>query len=260
MPDQRPCYLGTLAPELVEHLLSHLDSISALGNFITTCRYVHKCFKRRQRQILFHVLSNELRPVLADARFLRRFPYANPGYNAHDRRAYWDGLHTNAKLYRSMLNADRGPGGQGNAAPSPEELTQLCRTLHEMNFLAHTYVTALQQSFSRQGSEAGSVPLSGAERLRVLRAFYRRQIVCNAWAPTKRRVGWTIHDIVAISNTSNHRGLRLGLFAAFEAWELQQIDHVNCLSPGFARRLTSWERRESKMPMASSSWRRCIDG
>ncbi|KAI0000102.1 hypothetical protein F4779DRAFT_631233 [Xylariaceae sp. FL0662B] len=229
MPDQRPCYLGALAPELIDHILFQLDSISALGNFITSCSYVHECFKRQQEHLVYHVLSNELGPVLVDARFLFKFPYADPGDSGHELMAYWDGLHTRAELYRGMLNADRGRRGQGDEMPSPEELTRLCHTLHEMNFLARTYVTAHQQSFSRHESPAGTAPLSRTERLRVLRAFYRRQIVCNAWAPTKRgpEIRWMEQDVAAISNTSDHQGVPLGLFASFEAWELQQIDHVN---------------------------------
>ncbi|KAI1781308.1 hypothetical protein F4818DRAFT_436500 [Hypoxylon cercidicola] len=177
MPDRRPCYLGALAPELVEHILSQFDSISALGNFITSCRYVHGCFKRQQEHLVFHVLSNELGPVLVDARFLCKFPYADHGDSRQEWTAYWDGLHTSAEI--------------------------------------------------RYGPPAGTAPLSRAERLRTLRAFYRRQIVCNAWAPTKREPCWTERDVAAISNTSDHQGVPLGLFAAFEPWELQQIDHVN---------------------------------
>lgn len=70
-------------------------------------------------------------------------------------------------------------------------------------------------------------PPSRTERLRVLRAFYRRQIVSNAWAPTRRHPYWTEGDTAAISNTSDRRGVRLGLFAAFEPWELQQVDHAD---------------------------------
>ncbi|KAI0843240.1 hypothetical protein F5Y06DRAFT_257250 [Hypoxylon sp. FL0890] len=229
MLDRGPCYLAALAPELIEHILFQLDSIRTLGNFITSCRYVYECFKRRQWHLVFHVLSDELGPVLVDARFLFKFPYANPGDTPYSSIPYWDGLHASAELYRGMLNADRGHYEQADAAPSPEELTQLCHTLHEMNFLARTYVTAHQQSYTRHGSPAGTALLSRAERLRVLRAFYRRQIVCNAWPPTRSgpRARWTEQDVVAISNTSDHRGMPLGLFASFEAWELQQIVHVN---------------------------------
>ncbi|KAI1138652.1 hypothetical protein F5Y05DRAFT_46134 [Hypoxylon sp. FL0543] len=232
MSDRRPCYLDALAPELIENILFQLDSISALGNFITSCHYVHECFKRHRDHLVFHVLSNELGPVLVDARFLFKFPYANPRFDnsPHESMAYWGKLHTSAELYKDMLGADRDYHEQGIAALGPEELPRLCQTLHRMNLLARTYVTVhFQHSYTRHGSPAGTTPLSRAERLRILRAFYRRQIICNAWVPTERgpEPRWSEYDVAAISNTSDHQGVPLGLFASFEAWELQQVEHVN---------------------------------
>ncbi|KAK9443561.1 uncharacterized protein VB005_02840 [Metarhizium brunneum] len=116
-----------------------------------------------------------------------------------------------AAVYRAMLGSD------GVAVPSFTELTQLCGSLHKMNLLTSTYTMAQLRSFRCQE------PPSRAERLRVLRAFYRRQIVCNAWAPTSREAGgWMNQDTAAIGNTSQQGGERLGLFAAFEPWELQR--------------------------------------
>ncbi|KAI0403847.1 hypothetical protein F4802DRAFT_272317 [Xylaria palmicola] len=39
---------------------------------------------------------------------------------------------------------------------------------------------------------------------------------------------WSGHDVAALCNTSDHEGVRLGLFSAFKPWELQQINHVDC--------------------------------
>ena len=214
MPYEKPCYLGALAPELIDKIYSELDSVRALGNFITTFRYVYRCFERRKGSVIFRVLQNELGPILTDAKFLCVFPYADPG-GSGDRTAYWDGIHTAAGVYRDML--DSGRRGGDDAVPSFAELTELCRTLHKMNFLASHYVAVLQRSFSGEGADAA--PPSPAEWLRVLRAFYRRQIVCNALAPTRRSHAfppWHDEDVAAISNTSDHQGMRLGLFAAFE--------------------------------------------
>ena len=91
-----------------------------------------------------------------------------------------------------------------------------------MNFLASTYITAQMRSFGGEGP-ATALP-SRSERLRALRAFCRRQIVCNAWAPTRRKPSWLDRDTAAISNTSDHQNVRLGLFAALGPWELQQVD------------------------------------
>lgn len=203
-------------------MFSELDSIRDLGNFITTFRYVYRLFERRKGPVIFRVLQNELGPVLTDAKFLRVFPYADPG-PPEDRMRYWDRIHTAAGIYKDMLNSSRYGGD--NAVPSVAELTKLCRTFYQMNFLASTYIAAQQRLFGSE--EAGIAPPSRAERLRVLRAFYRRQIVCNAWAPTSRKPQWMNQDAAAISNTSNHQGVRLGLFAAFEPWELQQVDHAD---------------------------------
>ncbi|OTA99055.1 hypothetical protein M426DRAFT_27850 [Hypoxylon sp. CI-4A] len=235
MPDKRTCYLSALAPELIEHILLQFDSISALGNFITTCHFVHVCFKRKQHRLVFHVLSNELGPVLADARFLFLFkaPYTDTtSRRPHELIAYWDALHASGKVYRGMLHAG---GKDDDGVISSEELTQLCHTLHEMNFLVQAYVTAHQYTFGCSGSPVDTASLSRSERLRILRAFYRRQIICNAWAPTKRgsEVGWAQQDVAAISNTSDHQSVPLGLFGSYEAWEWQHIDHIDY----FVRRL-----------------------
>lgn len=109
--------------------------------------------------------------------------------------------------------------------PSFAELTQLCHTLHDIDFLVKTYIATRLPPFN--GKDPATAPASGTERLRLLRAFYRRQIICNAWAPTRREASWHERDTCAIANTSEHKGHRLGLYAAFETWELQQVDHTN---------------------------------
>lgn len=219
--EEDPRYFSALAPELIDIILFEIDSVRDLGNLIIASRYLRRHFEGQKRAVIWRVLQNELGPVLTDARFLCLFPYADPGGGFEKRMAYWDGLHNMAAVYRDMLGSGRGDV----TAPRLAELTQLCRTLHEMNFLASTYVTAQLRSFN--GDVVAMAPPSRAERLRVLRAFYRRQIVCNAWAPTRREPRWTNEDTAAIGNTSEHQGVRLGLFAAFEPWELQQVDHAD---------------------------------
>jgi hypothetical protein len=60
-----------------------------------------------------------------------------------------------------------------------------------------------------------------------MRAFYRRQIVSNAWASTRRPALRGHLDSIAFSNTSTEQGRSLGLFAAFQPWDMQHIDHAN---------------------------------
>ncbi|KAI0403846.1 hypothetical protein F4802DRAFT_598673 [Xylaria palmicola] len=72
---------------------------------------------------------------LPDARFLHIFPYRDTG---PDRHVYWDRVHTMAAVYNGMLKT----GGDDTPIPSMDELAHLCRTLHDMNFLASAYFTA----------------------------------------------------------------------------------------------------------------------
>ena len=214
------CFLCALTPELIDNIISHLDSVSALGNFIVTCRLIHGHFKGREILTIQRTICDELGPVWKDARFLNLFPMANPGDNIEERNVYRDGIHTMSELYMGILKDD---GSEFN--PNWDELTQLCQTLHQMNFLIDTYIKVQMRWFGGEGPAAA--PLSRTERLRVLRAFYRRQIICNAWAPTRREASWATDDVAAISNTCKRPDIRLGLFAAFQPWELQQVDHVD---------------------------------
>ncbi|KAK4243136.1 hypothetical protein C7999DRAFT_44983 [Corynascus novoguineensis] len=99
-----------------------------------------------------------LGPALADARFLFVFPHSDP------------------------IDQIRG-----NALPYPEELKGLCRTLYQINFIADIYVTTRLVSFDLGGGGGtpATAPLSPLERRRLVRSFYRRQILSNAWATTR---------------------------------------------------------------------------
>jgi hypothetical protein len=65
---------------------------------------------------------------------------------------------------------------QGDALPYLEELKALCRTLHQINFIADMYVTARLASFDLGGGGGtpATAPLSPLERRRLVRSFYRR--------------------------------------------------------------------------------------
>ena len=185
-----------------------------------------------------------------------------------------------AAVYKDMLGGDSGMGGGsegGTAAPNLLGLTTLRRTLHQINFVAETYVAAQLRSFGGEGPRIRTVrgsatcaPLSRTERLRVLRAFNRRQIVSNAYAPTKRYrrpymfLHWFDEDTAAITNTgtlSDQHTWRPGLFDAFGPWEVQQIDHANhfitrlCVALRLARQPEEPEAVGALVPI--HGWRGC---
>ncbi|KAK4032173.1 hypothetical protein C8A01DRAFT_50974 [Parachaetomium inaequale] len=227
---QEPLQLGSLAPELFDKIFFELDTIRDLASFVVTARFVYHRFKPQRRAILFRVLQNELGPALPDARFLFVFPYSDPA----DEVRYYDWIRVMSGVYREMLGGEGDPG-----APAPKELTELCRTLHRINFITDIYATAQLGwfDFCRGRGTPAAAPLSHRERRRVMRAFYLRQIVSNAWAPTRRPARWSDRDLDVFGNTSREPAKSLGLFSAFESWDLQHIDHVNVFTMRLCRAL-----------------------
>ncbi|KAH6843251.1 hypothetical protein B0I37DRAFT_215034 [Chaetomium sp. MPI-CAGE-AT-0009] len=224
----RDHHLDGLPCELFDKILFEINTIRDLAHFIATARFVYQRFRVQMRAVLFRVLRNELGPVLADARFLFVFPYSDPT----DQVRYIERLHVMADVYHSMLRGGETQDGipfQGDALPDLEELNGLCRTLHQINFIADMYVTARLAFFDLGGGGVtpATAPLSPLERRRLVRSFYRRQILNNAWAATRRPKQWTEEDTAAISNPSTHQGKKLGLLGTLEPWEMQQIDHAD---------------------------------
>lgn len=222
MADEKPCYLGALPPELILVIFEELDSVRDLSNFITTCRSLYQVFEGRKRLILIRILRNELGPALTDAKFLRLFPYVAHPDSPEGRKANRHRIRTGAAMYKDMLNNSRH--GRGGATPSISELAELYRTFHRMDFLAHIYISAQSDVFGGEG--AGAEPPSRVERQRVLRALYRRQIICNASAPTREPEGRN-QDAETRINTGNREQTYFRFFDAFEPWEMQQVDHID---------------------------------
>ena len=255
MLDNARCFLLSAlapAPELIDLVFSFIDSVSTLSSLITTCRLIHWRFNARKALVISQVLKNELGPALTDAKFLSTFPYRDLGGPATWMR-YWDGIHTAAGAYMEMLLGIGEAAKTGETALSLEEVTRLCRTLHHVNYLANAYMAVQLRSFSAEGSRSESAARpSQCEWQRVLRALYRRQIINNAWVPTKRaaRSGWLDQDMAVLSNPSEHSGVRLrpGLLATFKSWELQQVDHVDY----FTKRLCAVLRLASEAGSAGA--------
>ena len=248
---------------MFEKIFFELDTIRDLANFIVTARFVYRGFRARRQTILLRVLQNELGPALPDARFLFVFPYADPA----DELRYHDWIHVMAGVYQDMLPGSDGrgvfsgggegqgvlPGGEGQGVrcdfnpPTLKELTELCRTLRRINFITDIYATTQLASFSLAGGGGtpAAAPLSRLERRRIMRAFYRRQIVSNAWASTRRPAYWDDRDSNAFNNSSTEQGQSIGLFAGFYPWELQHIDHVDYFIMRLCRALVEHSAAEA---------------
>ena len=239
-----PLHLGALPPELFDKVFLELHTIRDLASLILTARFAYHGFKVQRQTILFRVLQNELGPALPDARFLFLFPYSKPGDNDWER--YWGWILFMGGVYRDMLPQNELLPAIGNNAredpglPRVEVLTALCQTLHLINFLTDTYINTQLTSFDLAGggNTAATAPLSRPERQRIMRAFYRRQILSNAWASTRRPAPyWDEVDSYVFGNSSTDTDLRLGFLTAFAPWDMQQIDHADCFITRLCRAL-----------------------
>jgi len=254
--------LESLAPELIDLILCEVTSISDLANFILSSRTIYTRFELRKQIILLRVLQNELGPVFVDARFLYRFPCAKIVDENGRRDKYCAYLETMGNVYHNLVTRH----ARGDDEPlDMDELNQLCRMQHSVSKFAEKYLWfMLDQLFGRQVSEEDqrkhtvsdkeaatfqdafsiiTAPASRSERLRIIRAIYRRQIICHAWAPFERRKldVWTFQEVAALAEpvlgsqipnprqsgfeTSSRKGK--SLLAQFEPWEMEQVVHID---------------------------------
>jgi hypothetical protein len=101
---------------LFDKILSEINAIRDLAQFIPTARFVYQRFRVQRRVVLFRVLQNELGPVLADARFLFVFPYSD----TIDCGKYMERLSVMTAIYHGMLRGAAKDGIaplQGDALP-----------------------------------------------------------------------------------------------------------------------------------------------
>lgn len=115
------------------------------------------------------------------------------------------------------------------APPSNQELGRLCRTLRTTNFLTDLFISVQLDSsradaiashdLSPEHVSRATAPPSRTERLRILRAFYRRQLLASS--EERGRPGLpSSTNMIAVGEGQVH-------FGEFKLWELQQIDDAN---------------------------------
>lgn len=185
--------ISNMPAELIYMLLENIDSVAALSNLIFSCRFAKECFISRKEEILWRALRVELGPLMADAEFLIHFLIPEPGRGVSERTATFepdpakwvpDPENPEKKMKPPMLDVYYSGRWWDDmlALPIPDlrYMTQLCQTLHDMNYLANTYTEAQLASFRNSGGSGPAIaPPSDTERQRVLGAFYRRQIMCH---------------------------------------------------------------------------------
>ena len=196
--------------ELVEHILHQIASVRSLSSIIRTGPIFNSCFKKNQQKILSSILNRELGPAIVEAAFTSHIS----GKFCSERGAL-------LSLYRGLLEAYNSSDILSVPDNGNLEITgnfDAYRKLRRMNFFIDLYTTTLRHSFNIENTLAAS-PLSSTERYRLLRAFYRRELLfcllLAVWRGSNRH----------LLNTAPV--LRGGLIGNFSVWERQEIDHVN---------------------------------
>ncbi|KAK0663413.1 hypothetical protein QBC41DRAFT_234616 [Cercophora samala] len=235
--------LRSLPNEMISAVICELGSVHDLVNLITTCRALYENFRCRKQHHLFCILQNSLGPVAPLAVFISYNGYNSAHIYDHEASSNtesWDKISLLACKHSSFVYENAKTPLRALVQQSRGDMKSICTDLYTMEFLVDLYIETRLQSFGL--SKAACAQPSRTERMRVLMAFYRRQLLCNVWAPTERAKAmpstWMVayrEEIIAISNTtmdevdddSSDIGRPLGLLEPFEEWEQQQIDHIN---------------------------------
>ncbi|KAI1414439.1 hypothetical protein F5Y13DRAFT_158551 [Hypoxylon sp. FL1857] len=213
--------LQDLLPELLVSLLGSAECLSDLRAIASTSKRIYSVFEDEKAALIYRVLSNELGPVLSDALALSKtesLDASSPSYHQQVRNA--------VSMYAGYLS--------GQKSPSPRRLPldyvlSLVNCYRIMKYLADVYIKSklmlFQNEINPRSSSSPSLMASPSrtERLRVLRAFYRLQIIFNLYgnAESSSRREYNELDTECIN---------YHLFGLWEPWELQQVSCVAAIT------------------------------
>jgi hypothetical protein len=226
--------LQILPPEILLHILSSTTSLSDLHALARTSPRLYAVYRREQAALMYQALAADLGPVMADALGLARVQVVELS-SQRQAREYISRLEDSLSAYAAYLA--EGNGDQGRAGPSPRRLEldyvlRLARWYRAVEHVAGVYMTCALRLFEREvrpsccpdprgsigslptGLDALVAPPSRSERLRVLRAFYRLQILHHIW-------GSRAHCMTTYNPVFDR--INLFLFGLWEVWETQQV-------------------------------------
>jgi hypothetical protein len=255
--------LQTLPPEILLHILASVGSLSDLHALVLTCPRLYAVFRRDQAALMYQALAADLGPVMADALGLAHIQVLD-GSSHEFLSLVGDAL----VIYGSYLEKrENYPSPRGTEL---EYVLRLVRWYRAVAFVAGLYMECALRLFEREvrpccgrvGDASGSqppseckteeeeaavkeamgqvvvAPPSRSERLRVLRAFYRLQILLHVWSsrwcnpglyrPDAGRVNWQ-------------------LFELWELWEAQQVFCAGAFYQRFRRQFSEIYLGESSL-------------
>ncbi len=251
--------LQDLPPELLLQVLSSTLTLPALLSLALTSRKLYSLFLTSQATLIYSVLATELGPdVLSDALILadiRDLDHASP--------AFLDTVEAILSTYDAYLA--RGPARHHHPAAhqfSLEQVLRLVRDYRVVGFVAGLYATCtlgmirneIVPSFSGQdlkeedaaaAAAAMTAPLSRVEWLRILRAFYRLQMILFLWGGSWKGYSMCKHDPEA--DRVNFR-----LFGLWDVWEVEAVFGAGAFYQKFRVQLAKeWVEDYRKHPTAN---------
>ena len=258
--------LQDLPPELLLQILSSASTLPTLLSLALASRRIHSLFLSSQATLIYSVLATELGPdVLSDALILadiRALDHASP--------AFLDTVEATLSTYDGYLA--RGPASRRHPAAhqfSLEQVLRLVRDYRAVGYVAGLYATCtlgmirneIVPSLSAQGGRkevdvaaaaaaAMTAPLSHVEWLRILRVFYRLQMLLCLWGGAWKGYSLCKHDPEA--DRVNFR-----LFGLWDVWDVDAVFSAGAFYQQFRVRLAKrWVADYSKHPTASGMTRR----
>ena len=263
--------LQDLPPELLLQILSSASTLPSLLSLALASRRIHSLFLSSQATLIYSVLATELGPdVLSDALILadiRALDHASP--------AFLDTVEATLSTYDGYLA--RGPASRRHPAAhqfSLEQVLRLVRDYRAVGYVAGLYATCtlgmirneIVPSLSAQGGRkevdvaaaaaAMTAPLSHMEWLRILRVFYRLQMLLCLWGGTwKRKGNWRGYSLPRDGPEADRVNFRL--FGLWDVWDVEAVFSAGTFYEEFRERLAKgWVGDYSKHPTASSMTRR----
>lgn len=202
-----------MPPELLILILASVSSRSDLRAMVGTSQRIYSVFVNEKAALIYRALANELGPVLSDALALSKIETLDASLPTYHRQ-----VRASVSMYDDYLT------GQTRSPPRQlplDYVLSLVNSYRIMSYLTSVYTTSKFMLFQNEPKPfsfniSSALPLSRIEYLRVLRAFYRLQIILNLYGHPElgARRKYNKPDTECI----NYR-----LFGLWETWEFQQV-------------------------------------
>lgn len=225
--------LVELPTELLDHILKSANCLSDLRALSITSRRIYSVFRIDRAGTIYRVLAVELGPdVLCDALGLSHIQALDG--KSKDKAAYRHQFQDALSVYGAYLAGQRSNNPLVPLRLPLDCVLRLVSTYRDVAFLTDVFISCAIRLFDRelrpscQGADdfvADLVaPPSRSEWLRVLRAYYRLQIVLLFWGSRARvrTMFWGSRARVRRPEDLHVQDPNFCLFGLWETWEVHQ--------------------------------------